>query len=367
MDEDYSVFIPSPLPPAPALDLSGLFPLIDEANGLLGRLDTAITTLADPGVISYMYVRREALLSSQIEGTQSSFDDLMRFENDQMPGVPLEDVEEVSSYVAAMNHGLKRLGEGFPLSLRLIREIHRVLLKNARGERKNPGEFRTSQNWIGGTRPGKAKFVPPPPENLMELLGDLEKFLYDDKASLPLLVKAALVHVQFETIHPFLDGNGRLGRLLIAFLLCHAGVLRAPTLYLSLYFKENRDEYYDLLQRVRLTGDWEAWLHFFLNGVIETCRDGLAKMQKIEALLTEDMSALTALGRSRATAEKVLSVLKRRPIANVRTLTECLTISKPTATLALRNLEKLNIVEEITGGRYGKTYAYSAYIKLLGD
>jgi Fic family protein len=218
----------------------------------------------------YLYVRKEAVLSSQIEGTQSSFTDLLLYENDEAPGVPLEDVEEVSSYVAAVNHGLKRLREGFPLSLRLIREIHEVLLSTGRGSDKTPGEFRRSQNWVGGSRPGNVLFVPPPPERVMECMSALEKFLHDDPVRMPALIKVALTHVQFESIHPFLDGNGRLGRLLITFLLCVEGALSQPILYLSLYFKSHRQDYYDLLQKVREEGDWESWGRFFLNSVLET-------------------------------------------------------------------------------------------------
>jgi Fic family protein len=221
----------------------------------------------------YLYVRKEALVSSQIEGTQSSFADVLLFENKVPTAVPKEDVEEVSNYVAAMQHGLRRLQEGFPLSLRLIREIHAILLKGARGENKNRGEFRRSQNWIGGSRPGNASFVPPPPAEMPEALDRFERFMHDDKHGLPLLVEAALVHVQFESIHPFLDGNGRLGRLLITLLLCAKGALKEPLLYLSLYFKKNRNQYYELLQRIRTEGAWEEWLEFFLEGIAATARE----------------------------------------------------------------------------------------------
>jgi Fic family protein len=217
-----------------------------------------------------MYVRKEALLSSQIEGTQSSLSDLLLFENEEIPYVPLDDVAEVSNYVAAMEHGLKRLREGFPLSLRLIREMHAILLHSGRGASKQPGEFRRSQNWIGGTRPGNALFVPPPPDQLNECLDAFEKFLHMDDPQLPPLIKAGLAHVQFETIHPFLDGNGRLGRLLITLMLCEASALREPILYLSLYFKARRSDYYRLLQEVRENGAWEAWMEYFLTGVRET-------------------------------------------------------------------------------------------------
>ena len=264
-EESYRAFLPAPLPPSPPLRLDEEHhDLMEKANRALGRLDGMTLLLPDPSLFLYFYVRKEALLSSQIEGTQSSFNDLLLYESEEVPGVPLDDVQEVSSYVAAMTYGLDRLRGGFPLSLRLIREIHEILLAKGRGSNKEPGEFRRSQNWIGGTRPGNAAFVPPPPETLQDSLGSLERFLHNDPVFTPLLIKAALAHVQFETIHPFLDGNGRLGRLLITFLLCAEGAITEPILYLSLYFKTHRQEYYDWLQKVRSEGNWEGWLKFFL-------------------------------------------------------------------------------------------------------
>jgi Fic family protein len=246
-----------------------------------------------------MYLRKEALLSSQIEGTQSSLSDLLLFEQDELPMVPLDDVQEVSNYVAAMDHGLQRLREGFPLSLRLIREIHEILLAKGRGASKEPGEFRRSQNWIGGTRPGNALFVPPPPDELNRCLGDLETYLHATDVH-PALIRAALAHVQFETIHPFLDGNGRLGRLLITLLLCEAGSLREPVLYLSLYLKTHRQQYYDLLQAVRERGDWETWLAFFLDGVTETATQAVHAARSLITLFDNDRRRITELGRAAA-------------------------------------------------------------------
>ena len=259
-NENVRAFVPPPLPPDPPLRLDALQRLLEQANQSLGRLDGLASVLPNLPLFIYAYVRKEAVLSSQIEGTQSSISDLLLFENKEAPGVPLNDVEEVSNYVLALNHGLERMRGGFPLSLRLIREIHAVLLSKGRGNDKQPGEFRLSQNWIGGTRPGTAAYVPPPPKLVPECMNALELFLHEDRADLPLLIRAGLTHVQFETIHPFLDGNGRLGRLLITFLLCAGGVLREPILYLSLYFKQHRPVYYELLDRVRTKGDWEAWL-----------------------------------------------------------------------------------------------------------
>src|SRR6266852_2709090 len=244
-----------------------------------------------------MSVRKEALLSSQIEGTKSSFSDLLLFENEAAPGVPINDVEEVSNYVAAMQHGLRRIKGGFPLSLRLIREIHAILLRGGRGANKTPGEFRRSRNWIGGSRPGNAAFVPPPPERMMECLNLFEHFIHDEKHKLPVLVEAGLIHVQFETIHPFLDGNGRLGRLLITLLLCADGVLVEPILYLSLHFKTHRQLYYDLLQEVRIKGNWERWCEFFLDGVTEMATQATADAKNIIDLLERDRVRIGHIGK----------------------------------------------------------------------
>src|SRR5579863_7325651 len=287
-NETVKAFVPSPLPPDPPVDLSGLYQQLDRANQALGRLDGLTTLLPDARLFLYLYVRKEALLSSQIEGTKSSFSDLLLFENEAVPGVPIDDVEEVSNYVAAMQHGLRRIKGGFPLSLRLIREIHAILLRGGRGANKTPGEFRRSQNWIGGSRPGNAAFVPPPPELVQECLGQFELFLHETQSGLPLLIKAGLIHVQFETIHPFLDGNGRLGRLLITFMLCEKGVLRDPILYPSLYLKSNRNQYYDLLQRVRTEGAWENWLAFFIQGVAVAAQEAAETAERTLKLFAKD-------------------------------------------------------------------------------
>src|SRR6202140_3209403 len=295
--ESVRAFVPPTLPPVPAVRLDALQVLLEQANQALGRLDGLASILPDLSLFIYTYVRKEAVLSSQIEGTQSSLSDLLMFENDEVPGVPIQDVQEVSNYVAAMNHGLQRLRSGFPLSLRLICEIHDVLLSKGRGSEKQPGEFRKSQNWIGGTRPGNASFVPPPPELVLDCMSNLELFLHQDRPDLPLLIKAGLVHVQFETIHPFLDGNGRLGRLLITFLLCAQNVIREPILYLSLYFKAHRTTYYDLLDRVRVKGDWEAWLDFFLTGVRETADQAGSAARRTLALFEANQRRIESLGR----------------------------------------------------------------------
>src|SRR5882724_8645658 len=283
--ETVRAFIPNVLPPVPPLDLSGPRQrLLERATLAVGRLDSVSALLPDPHLFLYAYIRREAVLSSQIEGTQSSLSDLLLFELEEVPGVPFDDVIEVSNYIAALEHGMGRLREGFPLSNRLMREMHQVLLARGRGNEKAPGEFRRTQNWVGGTRPGNAHFVPPPPSHVEDCMAALERFIHDEHTPYPTLVKAALAHVQFETIHPFLDGNGRIGRLLIAFTLHHGGVLSKPLLYLSLYFKQHRSEYYRMLDCVRTEGDWEAWLDFFLEGVEDTASNAVETAQRLVAL-----------------------------------------------------------------------------------
>ena len=299
--EKAQAFVPAPLPPRPPIDWTPeLRSKFDQALLALGRLDSVSTLLPDTSLFLYMYVRKEAVLSSMIEGTQSSLSDLLLFELDQEPGVPLNDVREVSNYVAALNHGLRLMENGLPLSLRLFREIHGVLLTQGRGSNQTPGEFRRSQNWIGGTRPGNAAFVPPPAEEVLACMSKLEFFLHDQPEPTPVLLKAALAHVQFETIHPFLDGNGRLGRLLITLLLCAQKVLREPMLYLSLYFKTHRQYYYELLDNVRLTGDWEAWLDFFAEAVIVSATQSVETALHLLDLLNQDRDKISGLGRAAA-------------------------------------------------------------------
>lgn len=364
--ESFTAYVPPDLPPDPPVDFSNLFGLLDKANTALGRLDGMSMVLPDPSLFLYMYVRKEAVLSSQIEGTQSSLSDLLLFETDQVPGVPIADVTEVSCYVAALNYGLGRLKE-LPLSLRLLRETHVHLMNHARGGNKMPGEFRRSQNWIGGTRPGNARFVPPPPERLMATLDAFEKFLHDDRVKLPALIKAALAHVQFETIHPFLDGNGRLGRMLVTLILISEGILRSPLLYLSLYLKAHRDAYYDHLQAVREKGAWEAWIEFFLTGVAETADQATATAQAIVALFQNDRAAIFASGRSTAAVVAIHAHLQHHPVANTTRLKEAIDKSLPTVLRSLATLEALGIVREITGKGRHKVFAYSAYIEILSQ
>ncbi|MEO1610034.1 MAG: Fic family protein [Pseudomonadota bacterium] len=364
--EHYQAYLPEEMPPKPAVDMQGLYPLLDQANIALGRLDGMSMILPDHALFLYMYVRKEAVLSSQIEGTQSSLSDLLLYENEEAPGAPMDDVQEVSNYVSAMSYGLERL-KTFPLSLRLIREIHEKLMSGARGGNKMPGEFRTSQNWIGGTRPGNARFVPPPPEHLMNALGNFEKFLHDGEVKLPALVKAALAHVQFETIHPFLDGNGRVGRLLITFIMCTEGILKQPLLYLSLYFKANRQAYYDHLQLVRETGDWEAWIKFFLSGVIDTANQATETAQSIMALFEHDRRKLEEGGKPTAAVMSIHNYFQSHPISNTTKIKEACNLSLPTVLRSLALLEKQGIIEEITGKDRHKIFAYRAYLSILSQ
>ncbi|HEU4454753.1 MAG TPA: Fic family protein [Longimicrobium sp.] len=367
-ENGYAAFIPTPLPPDPSLHLTTeLHDLLERANRALGRLDGLCTLLPDPELFLYLYVRKEAVLSSQIEGTQSSLSELLLFEGNAVPGVPLSDVQEVSRYVAAMNHGLARLREGFPLSLRLLREIHAILMADGRGSNQTPGEFRRSQNWIGGTRPGDAAYVPPPEDTLMEHLGALELFLHDQPVRTPTLIKAALAHVQFETIHPFLDGNGRLGRLLVTFLLCAEGALSEPLLYLSLYLKQHRRTYYELLQQVRMEGDWEEWLRFFLTGVEATAGQASHTARRILEILDRDRMRIETAGRSAGTLLRLHHLMRRNPQLTVMNAVKGLGLSYPTIASAMGSLQKLDIVEEVTGRGRDRVFVYRDYLDLLNE
>ena len=366
-EESVRAFVPAPLPPNPPVRLEALQLLLEQANQSLGRLDGLASVLPNLSLFIYAYVRKEAVLSSQIEGTQSSLSDLLLFENDEAPGVPLHDVLEVSNYVAALNHGLDRLRAGFPLSLRLVREIHGVLLSKGRGSDKQPGEFRQSQNWIGGARPGTAAFVPPPPDLVLDCMNALELFLHEERTDLPLLIKAGLVHVQFETIHPFLDGNGRLGRLLITFLLCATGVLREPILYLSLYFKQHRSAYYDLLDRVRAKGDWETWLDFFLTGVRDTAEQAATAARRILAVFEEHRRKIEALGRPAASVLRVFEHMQRNPIVSIPAVAKSIGLSAPTVAKSLEHMQQLGMLREITGRQRHRLFVYDAYLAILNE
>lgn len=366
--EDVLAFVPYPLQELPGLNFDpDLRRLLEQSHLALGRLDALSTLLPDPSLFLYGYVRKEALVSSQIEGTQSSLSDLLLFEMQEAPGVLIDDVTEVSNYVAALEHGWRRLGEGFPLCNRLVREIHEVLLSRGRGADKSPGEFRRSQNWIGGTRPGNAHFVPPPPESMDRCLTSLERFLHEDGTGYGPVLRAALVHVQFETVHPFLDGNGRVGRLLIPLMLYAAGVLAQPLLYLSLYFKQHRDRYYQLLDRVRLAGDWEAWLAFFLKGILETAEGAVSTARRLMTLFEEDASSIQKRGKGTASILRLHESLRRKPVASLQVFGEMTGLSVPTVTRAMLTLAEMGVVRELTGRKRNRLFGYTRYLEILSE
>ena len=370
--ESFNAFIPALLPPKPAVEWTpALRARFDAALVELGRLDAVTDLLPNAQLVLYSFVRKEAVFSSMIEGTQSSLADLMLFELDEQPGVPVEDAREVSRYVAALEHGLKRLRGGFPLSLRLLREVHKVLLVGGtgggRGAKLTPGEFRRSQVWIGGTRPGNAMFVPPPANQLDECLKHLERFLHDQPTVTSPLVKAALAHVQFETIHPFLDGNGRVGRLLIALQLASDGLLRLPLLYLSLYFKQHRQTYYELLNAVRLKGDWETWLEFFADAVVASATQAADSAKRLLALASDDIRRIEGLGRAAVSAMAVHQALQRQPIATAASLAGSTGLTPATVNKSLAHLERIGVVAELTRKQRGRVFSYARYAEILSE
>ena len=359
-------FVPPPLPPAPPIDVLVLLDRLSLAERALGRLDGITMLLPRQELFLYMYVRKEAVLSSQIEGTQSTLSDLLRFETEAQAGQPIDDIREVSNYVDAMMYGLERL-EDLPLSLRLVREMHARLLQSGRGGTKSPGKFRRSQNWIGGTRPGNALFVPPPTTELGKCLDALERFMHEGESRLPALIKAGLLHVQFETIHPFLDGNGRIGRLLVTLYLCAHGVLRKPLLYLSLYLKTHRADYYRLLQEVREHGAWEAWLDFFLTGVADTANQAFDAATRIVELFKQDRERITGESERAGSALRIHDLLQQNPYLTSNLLVARTGLSAPTVNAALADLERLDIVEEVTGRRRGRVFGYRRYLAILSE
>ncbi len=363
----YKAFIPRPFPPDPEVSIDArMAALLSSADQTLGRLDGATDLLPNPDLFVFLYVRKEAVLSSQIEGTQASLMDVLKFEADAASPSNPQDVEEVVNYVAAMNQGLKRL-ETLPISLRLFCEIHQRLMRGVRGRDKTPGEFRRSQNWIG--RPGSpiatATYVPPPPHEMREALHDLERFLHD-KTPMPLLLKIGMAHAQFETIHPFLDGNGRVGRLLITFLLCERAVLRRPLLYLSHYFRQHQAEYYKRLQAVRDQGDWEGWLAFFLRGIQETSAEATETARRIVRMREEHRQLIVErLGNGASNALTLLESLYKRPIISVQRAVEVANLAFPNANALVARMVKLGLLREISGRKRDRRFAYSPYLDLF--
>jgi len=365
--EGFSAFIPAPLPPDPPVDLGGeMARLHESAAYALGRLG-GVSLGLDPDRLLYMYVRKEAVLTSQIEGTQSTLADLLRYENANAPGTPVEDVREVSRYVEALSYAAGQIRTGaLPLSLRLLKEAHR-LLKEGRGATQDPGEFRRTQNWVGGTRPGNALYVPPPPQDVLPALGNLEKYIHGEFGPTPTLVKAALAHAQFETIHPFLDGNGRIGRLLISLILVADGALPHPFFYFSLYFKKNRADYYEALQRIRTHGDWEGWLRFFLVGVEAVAKEATWTAETLSDLFRYDRARVEGLGRAAPSALRVFDLLRDRILVSSTRVAETLGLTWPTVQAAIERLEALGIAREVTGKRRDRVYAYEKHLKVLDE
>lgn len=361
-------FIPPPLPPDPPLEMSPLLPLLEQAQLALGKLDATAQMLPDVDRFIYTYVCKEALVSSQIEGTQSSLSDLLLHEIDALPGVPVNDVEEVSNYVAAIRYGIQRVrDEDYPITLNLLRELHGILLQGQRGRNKDPGEFRRSQVWLRDGY-GKVSFVPPTGDNVIPLLGDVEKYINEERPSLPAIVKAALVHAQFETIHPFHDGNGRLGRLLITLMLCAAKVMHEPVLYLSVHFKVHRDAYYNALENVRKKGAWEDWVEFFLRGVVEVAAQAVDTARALTAIFKVDREKILARpGRSNTTVFRVHDLLQKQIYASVPNLEKELGVTAPTARAALNDLLALGIVKEVTGQQRNRVYVYDKALDILQE
>jgi Fic family protein len=365
----YKAFIPTPLPPLPEIIMDQeMWNLLSQADRALGRLDGATDALPNPDLFVFMYVRKEAVLSSQIEGTQASLIDVLEFESQALEPDNPQDVAEVVNYISAINYGLERLKE-FPISLRLIREIHQELMKGVRGAERNPGEFRRSQNWIGegGCSLTKATYVPPPPHEMLQSLDNLEKFLHNPQP-MPALIKVGLAHAQFETIHPFLDGNGRAGRLLITFLLCEQNILQRPLLYISYYLKKYRTEYYDRLQAIRDDGNWEGWLKFFLRGVYEVAQEAAATARKIVNLKEEHRQlVLNKMGRKSGNAVALLESLYFRPIFNVEHAAAITNLSYPNANTLIKDLIEIGLLKEITGQKRNRAFSYEPYLAVFRD
>lgn len=368
--DGYWAFHPRPLPPDPPLLINAaMHSLLDRANQALGRLDGITLLLPDPDQFIYTFVRKEAVLSSQIEGTQSSLSDLLLFEHGAAPGVLREDAQETANYIKALNHGLDQIARpgAPPLSARLLRDVHRLLLRTGRGSVKTPGRFRREQNWLGGSRPSVARFVPPPWQEVASAVGELERFIHDDPQPTPILIKAALAHAQFETIHPFLDGNGRVGRLLIILLLCSEDVLRKPLLYLSLYFKRHRESYYEHLQRVRTDGDWEGWLRFFLEGIIEVAESTTTTTQRLVGMIESDRQTIHSFGRGAATTHRVHDLAARYVLIHAASTAQRLRLTGPPVYAAIARLESAGILREVTGRQRGKLYVYDQYLSILNE
>ena len=363
----YRAFLPAYLPPDPPLEYGDLMLPVVQATRAIDRMDIMASVLPNRDMLIYSYVRKEAVLSSQIEGSRSSLSDLMAFETSEAPGAPTDDIREVSNYVKALEHGLRRIREGAPISNRLIREMHGILLSSGRGSRLYPGDFRHEQNWIGGSHPANADFVPPFPVDVEPCMMALERFINAQDDGLPGLMRAGLAHLQFETIHPFFDGNGRVGRLLIILILHRTGELQYPVLYLSLYLLRHRSAYYRMLDRVRRTGNWEVWLAFFLEGVKETAENAFGTMERLIELSDSDRKRIRTGGHPVNSALRVHSALCEQPVQSLSQTVERTGLTFPTAATAMANLVNLGVAQEITGGRRNRLFAYSDYLDILNE
>ncbi|MCY3595284.1 MAG: Fic family protein [Rhodothermaceae bacterium] len=360
-------YLPPLLPLKPPIDLGEMASKLERATHAVGQLDGMTRILPSTQMFLHTYIRQESVLSSQIEGTESSLSDLLLFEAESTPKVALDDVQEVSNYVNALTYGLLRLKSGFPLSQRLMREMHGILLSTGHGRRKDPGEYRRSQNWIGGLDPENAKYVPPPATYILDLMSNLERFIHDDHSDIPVLIQAGILHVQFEIIHPFLDGNGRLGRLLITLLLCERRLLKEPLLYLSFFFNAHRAKYYALLQRVHTHGDWQSWLEFFLDGVFKTAERATRTAEKLLALFDKDQNQIKTVGKSPPSMPRVHRAFQERPFLTVPFTAKSVGISPPTARKSIRRLEDIGIVREVTGKSRNQVFVYEEYMKILTE
>ena len=365
--ERVEAYLPPPLPPDPPVRIGQLHRKLDHANLAIGRLQGIASTLPDREAFIRMQARKEAVLSSQIEGIRCSLPDLLLHESGHDPSASTADVEDVANHVTAMDHGFERIKGGFPLSLRLIRDTHRALMASTRSAMFLPGEFRRSQNWIGGTRPGNARFVPPPPSEIVQLMGDLELHLHSSDPPISDLVKAGLMHVQFETIHPFLDGNGRVGRMMIPFFLCERGILEEPILCLSEYLMAHRPTYYELLNSVRLAGDWEAWLEFFLDGIFCTASQATDAARNAKKLFEADRGKILGLGRQAASALQLHQLAISKPLFSVPDAAKQLGLVRQMIAKSIRNLEAIGILHEVRLGRRARIFAYSRYLETLNQ
>lgn len=365
--EEVKAYIPPPLPPDPPVDMNPIYPQLEHSARMLGDLSGLRILAHDPELFLVMNGLKEALLSSQIEGSKSTLSDLLLFETVSPTAALQNDTREIHQLVEATQFGLRKVGEGFPICVRLMRDIHRILLSGSRGQTKQPGQLRRSQNWIGGTRPGNATHVPPPPQYVPELMSDLEKFIHAETPAISPMIKTALVHAQFETIHPFLDGNGRVGRLLILLMLIANGSLRTPVLGLSLFFKKHRQHYYNHLMRIRTHGDWEGWIAFFLRGVAAVSAETVQTGRKLHNLFEADKKRITTLGRAAANALRVHLLFQESPIRSISAVVGRIGISRNTASSAIKNLQRLGIVTDCTPPerRRYRRYEYGEHIRLI--